>query len=69
MHLSHIPQYTIQDRNVHISVLNGVLWDMEHVQCGICEVALLWQIFNWSLEQVSKKLEWKYENFSIKEMH
>ena len=25
MHLSHIPQYTIQNRNVHISVLNGAL--------------------------------------------
>ena len=31
MHLSHIPQYTIQNRNVHISVLNGALWDMGQV--------------------------------------
>ena len=23
-----IPQYTIQNQNVHISVLSGVLWDM-----------------------------------------
>ena len=29
MHLFHIPQCTIQYRNVHISVLNGALWDME----------------------------------------
>ena len=28
MHFSHIPQYTIQNRNVHISVLNVVLWDL-----------------------------------------
>ena len=28
IHLSHIPQCTIQNRNVHISVLNGVLWGM-----------------------------------------
>ena len=34
-------QYTIQNRNVHISVLNGALWDMELVHCGICEIDLL----------------------------
>ena len=28
MHLSHIPQCTIQNRNEHISVLNGALWDI-----------------------------------------
>ena len=38
MHLSHIPQFTIQNRNVHISVLNGALWDMGQVHCGICEL-------------------------------
>ena len=31
MHLFHIPQCTIENRNVHISVLNGALWDMEQV--------------------------------------
>ena len=41
MHLFHIPQCTIQNRILHISVLNGVLWDMEKVHCGICENALL----------------------------
>ena len=35
MPLSHIPQCTIQNRNVHISVLNGVLWDMGQVHFGI----------------------------------
>ena len=34
MYLSHIPQCTIQNRNVHISILDGVLWDMGQVQCG-----------------------------------
>ena len=34
MHLSHIPQYTIQNRDV------GVLWDMGQVHCGICEIGL-----------------------------
>ena len=29
MHMFHIPQCTIQNRNVHISVLNDALWDME----------------------------------------
>ena len=40
MHLSHIPQCTIQNRNVHISVLNSALWDMGQVHCGICEIGL-----------------------------
>ena len=40
MHLCHIPQCTMQNRNVHISVLNGALWDMEQVHCGICEIGL-----------------------------
>ena len=35
MHLFHIPQCSIQNRNVHISVLNGALWDMEQVHSGI----------------------------------
>ena len=41
MHLSHIPQCIIQNRNVHIFVLNGALWDMEQVHCGIGEIGLL----------------------------
>ena len=39
MHLSHIPQYTIQSRIVYISVLNGVLSDMEQVQREISDIA------------------------------
>ena len=27
----HIPQWSIQNRNTHIAVLNGPLWDMEQV--------------------------------------
>ena len=38
MHLSHIPQCSIQNRNVHISVLNGALWNMEQVHSGIYEL-------------------------------
>ena len=41
MHMSHIPQCIIQNRNVHISVLNGALWDIGQVQLGICEASLL----------------------------
>ena len=41
MSLFQIPQCTIQNGNVHISVLNGALLDMEQVHCGICELALL----------------------------
>ena len=39
-YLSHIPQCTIQNRTVHISVLNGVLWDKGKV-CRVCEIGLL----------------------------
>ena len=41
MQLSHIPQCTVQNRNVHISVLNGTFWDIEQVHCGICKIGLL----------------------------
>ena len=41
MRLSHTPQCPIQNRNVHISVLNGILWDMGQVYCGISAIALL----------------------------
>ena len=34
-------QSSIQNRDVHISVLNGGLWDMEQVHSGICEIGLL----------------------------
>ena len=40
MHLSQIPQCSIQNRNVHISILNGAMWDMEQVHSGICEIGL-----------------------------
>ena len=39
MHLSHISQCTIWNWNVHLSILNGALWDMEQVRHGICEIA------------------------------
>ena len=41
MQLPHIPQGTIQNRNVYISALNGALWVMGQVHCGICEFGLL----------------------------
>ena len=41
IHLFHIPQCSIQNRNVHISVLNGALWHMEQMHSGICEVSQL----------------------------
>ena len=45
MHLSHILQSTIQNRNVHISAPIGALWDMEQVHCVICEILLLWKLW------------------------
>ena len=47
VHLSHIPQCTIQNKNVPISVLNSALLDMGQVHCGICEFGLLWMIWCW----------------------
>ena len=41
MHLYHIPQCSIQNRNGHISALCVALWDKEHVLYGICEVGSL----------------------------
>ena len=41
MHLFHIPQCSIQNRNVHISVLTGALWNVEQVHAGICELGQL----------------------------
>ena len=39
MHLFFMPQCSsIQNRNVHISVLNGEMRDMEQVHYGICEL-------------------------------
>ena len=38
MHMFQIPQCSIQNRNVHISVMNGALWDMEQVHSGISEI-------------------------------
>ena len=38
-----IPYPTIQNRNVHISVLNGALWDMRQMHCGIGEIGV-WRI-------------------------
>ena len=40
MHLLHIPQCSIQNRYVHISVLNGALWDMKQVHSGIFQIGI-----------------------------
>ena len=42
MHLFDIPQCSIENWNVHISVLNGALWDIGQVHSGICELGRLW---------------------------
>ena len=46
MHLFHIPQSFIQNRNVHLSVLNGALWEMEWVHSWICELGQLESVPN-----------------------
>ena len=68
MHLFHIPQCSIQNRNVHISVLNGALWDMEQVHSGICEIGLLCSSFaagfntTWLGEKSTRS---RYSGFSV----
>ena len=41
MHLFHVQQRTIQNSNIHISVLNGALWDLRQLHCGVCELGQL----------------------------
>ena len=41
--LSHISQYTHQNRNVLISDMVGVLCDMRQVRWGFCEICLLYR--------------------------
>ena len=41
MHQPHIPQRTIQNRNVHTSVLHGVLWEYG--------TGALWDLWAWSI--------------------
>ena len=40
LHVPHIPQYNIHNKNASIFVLKGVLCDMGHVHCGIYENSL-----------------------------
>ena len=58
MHLSHIPQCTIQNRNVHISVLNGALWDMGQVHYGIMNLYNSWDVLQ--LQNNLATLEWRH---------
>ena len=44
MHPVHSPQFIIQNRNVHISVLNSPLWGMEQAQCGMYQLGKLWAL-------------------------
>ena len=41
MHLFQIPQLSIQYKNLHISDVNGALWDVEQVHSGISELGQL----------------------------
>ena len=48
------PTSRIQNRNVHISVLNGELWDKGQVHYGICEFGLLSLV--WFSEENESKI-------------
>ena len=69
MSLSHIPKYTIQNRNITISVVNGILWDMRHRD--VCEIGpfryiiiliLVRQHFYWIIPHLSHK---PYRSFDM----
>ena len=61
MQLFHIPQCSIQNRNVHISVLNGALWDMEQVHSGICELCQLPDVSEVTLNDKDKTDQFQLE--------
>ena len=72
MHLFHITQCTIRNRNVLILLLNGALLDMGQVLCGICYLAKLWRMIYvgnnfvvphlWCYTVVSFPLHWRHND-------
>ena len=66
MHQVHIQQCTIQNRNVHISVLNGLLWDMEQLHCGIYELGQLNRILEIRCPCAALCVDWsRHKKFTI----
>ena len=41
-----LPQYAIHNRNMHILVTNGVLWNLGEVHRGICDIFLFTRHFD-----------------------
>ena len=58
-HNAPIPYPTVYhlEQNVHISVLNGVLWEQVQVHCGIFKIDLL-ICHIWSTNAVSVTVDW-----------
>ena len=69
----HIPECSIQNRNVHISVLNGTFWDMKQVHFGISENGLLLVVTVWaptlSQDSIYFNEGWWYIYFVIELYH
>ena len=57
MHLFYIPQCTIQNVNIDIAILNGTLWDIEQVHCGICESGQF-NVFSLVIDVFTSASEW-----------
>ena len=56
-------QCSIQNRNVHISVLNKALWDMEQVHSGICEIGLfITEIWDYHISSSLSSGYWSHMN-------
>ena len=69
MHLSHIPELTVENMNVHISILTGVMWDTEQVNYGICEIGLWWDhesFVLWALMYAQMNAETNFGNEVIR---
>ena len=67
MHQFHIPQCTIQNKNVRFSVLNDALWDMRQVHCGICEIGPLTHFARWRSSSPRKSVIMLIHHVSVEE--
>ena len=71
MHLFHITECSIQNRNVHTCVLNRIFCDMERVHSGIFEIGLFSPCRWITLKDTAKSTNWLIINYEyyIKQMN
>ena len=64
MHLFHIPQCNIQNRNFHISVLNGVLWDIRRALQDLWIYSVMVAFVEYFSVIQCGRMNWKFSSFS-----